>query len=94
MTKYSPTIEDVFGEDIACMEEDPEGAYVKYSDVEGLIEALKAYANAIKDQTVSVSIPYDDLDSDDFDIIEEFESGEPDNFGSKAEQALKKAGVE
>ena len=41
MIKYSPTIEEVFGEDQVCMEEDPEGAYVKYSDVEGLINGAK-----------------------------------------------------
>lgn len=50
---------------------------------------VKAYADAVKDQTVNVSIPYDDLDPDDFDIIEEFESGEPNDFGEKAREYFK-----
>ena len=53
---------------------------------------VKAYADAVKDQTVNVSIPYDDLDPDDFDIIEEFESGEPNDFGEKAREYFKEKG--
>lgn len=73
-----------------------EGEYVLHSDYEKLKaqlekaeEILKAYANCILDQTVHVSIPYDDLDPDDFDVIEEFSSGEPDDIGGKAREYFK-----
>lgn len=53
---------------------------------------LKLYADAAVDQTIFVSYPYDDLDSSDFDIIEEFISGEPDNFGERAREYFKEKG--
>ena len=68
-------------------------AYEKLKVQLGRAEAIvKAYADAVKDQTVNVSIPYDDLDPDDFDIIEEFESGEPNDFGEKAREYFKEKG--
>lgn len=90
MKRYTPEI--VSPIDVE-MKHDPEGLYVRYSDIEPLIEALRGYANAITDQTVFVNIPYDEMDPDDFDIVEEFEIGEPGNFGERAQEALQKAGM-
>ena len=70
--------------------------YSAYEKLKAQLEkaeaTLKLYADATVDLTIFISHPYDDLDSSDFDIIEEFISGEPDNFGERAREYFKEKG--
>lgn len=61
-------------------------AVLEMPELKALVVALDKYGNSSED--VAVSMPYDNLDPDDFPIVEEFESGEPEDFGTKARQVV------
>lgn len=63
-------------------------AALELPELKALVVALDKYGNSSED--VAVSMPFDNLDPDDFPIVEEFESGEPEDFGTKARQVITK----